>query len=324
MADATFMKTAASVPDAYTDLNSLQKLRNNPDQDKALRQVAEQFESMFLSLLLKNMRSANAVFEQDSPFNSNESGLVRDMYDQQLSLNMAQGKGTGLAEVLYRQLRGQYGSAEPVAPSADASGSMQTLLRRAQASGESAPATRVDTAEKTSATRSSVADTPAQFVEKLAPYAKAAAARLGVDPLVLIAQAALETGWGKQVLAKANGESSNNVFNIKSAENWQGESVSLQALEYQGGSVVRENSRFKAYGSMADSFSDFVELVQGNPRYAAANRSEEPRDFVQALHSGGYATDPHYTDKVLAVYNTLKAEFGPNATAPGTDPAEQS
>ncbi len=308
------INSAASVPDVYTDLQGLQRLRNNKDKDEALKQVAEQFESMFLSLLLKNMRNANAVFEQDSLFNSNESNIARDMYDNQLTLNIAHGKGTGLAESLYRQMSGNYGRSvsESGAGLNTNSASFDVLRRLRQVNSGNANATSgahagsmKPTMDTTATQRAPLAETPADFVEQLLPHARIAAKKLGADANVLVAQAALETGWGKYVLADANG-SSHNLFNIKANSGWQGNSVAVQAVEYRDGVAIREQSQFKKYDSVADSFDDFVALVQNSPRYADALRSAtDAQDFVQSLHQAGYATDPDYAKKVMSVYRDI-------------------
>lgn len=297
------MRAAVPTTDAYTDLQGLQRLRNNPDKDEALRQVAQQFESMFLSLMLKNMRQANAVFEEDSLFNSNESHLLRDMYDNQLSLNMAHSNSTGLAEVLYRQLSGQYGIA-PSSPDADAQGTTDWRdLRKAV----SEPRAAAQAEQTMSAQRAALADSPEDFVEQLMPHARAAADKLGTDAALLLAQAALETGWGKQVLADSKGVSSHNLFNIKANRDWSGGTLPVLAVEYKDGVAVREQSHFKTYASAAESFEDFVALIKNNSRYADAlgRGSDDVQGFIKSLHQAGYATDPHYARKVLSVYDDI-------------------
>lgn len=301
-------------PDVYTDLQGLQRLRANPDKDAALRQVAQQFESMFMSMLLKNMRQANAVFEEGGMFDNNESRLIRDMYDQQLSLTLSQNQGTGLADVLYRQMSGQYNTATPPATGADEAGAHVEGWRRgavtpannsASLTGNSTPAQPAGSVSN-AGQRAALAETPADFVERLLPFAQRAASQLGTDAKVLLAQAALETGWGKYVLADQHGASSNNVFNIKAKAGWTGETVAVQALEYRDGVAVREQSQFKKYAHLADSFDDFVELVKTSPRYREAlEAATDAEQFVRSLHAAGYATDPQYTDKVMSVYQDI-------------------
>ncbi|MEJ2444757.1 MAG: rod-binding protein [Exilibacterium sp.] len=105
--------------DSYTDLKGLQNLKQlgQQDQDQALRQLSRQFESLFLNMMLKSMRSASDVFGKDNELNSSEMKLHQEMFDHQLALNLSKGRGLGLADTLYRQLKGQYGSNSAAADS---------------------------------------------------------------------------------------------------------------------------------------------------------------------------------------------------------------
>ncbi|MGL5335201.1 MAG: flagellar assembly peptidoglycan hydrolase FlgJ, partial [Enterovibrio sp.] len=147
---------------------------------------------------------------------------------------------------------------------------------------------------------------PQDFVDSLLPHAKKAARALGVDPAILLAQAALETGWGKKVIAKGN-TSTHNLFNIKADPRWQGEKVTTQTLEVYGGIPVQERAAFRAYDSHAQSFDDYVDFLNNNPRYAnALSQTQQPELFIRGLHQAGYATDPLYEQKVLSVFNKIK------------------
>ncbi len=102
----TLAKSSFSRAQVYTDFAGLGELgaKGNAESSEALYEVAKQFESIFLSIALKSMRSANEAFAKDSYFDSSESNLYRDMLDQQLSLTLTQGQGMGLAQSLYNQL----------------------------------------------------------------------------------------------------------------------------------------------------------------------------------------------------------------------------
>ena len=148
------------------------------------------------------------------------------------------------------------------------------------------------------------------------PLAEKAAGMLGVSPSVLLAQAALETGWGKFVTRDtASGKSSFNLFNIKADSRWQGDAVQVQTLEYRGGVPEKEQARFRAYEDYADSFNDYVEFLQTNPRYQQAlEQAEDPGRFVRELHAAGYATDPEYATKIERIFNSdLLAALGAGA-----------
>lgn len=321
--------------DVYTDVRGLQNLKTGGDQDAALKKIAQQFESMFLHEMLKSMRKANEVFEEDSLTNGGDTGFYRDMYDQQLSLSLAQ-KGTGLADSIYRQLRSQYVS-QAAAPDRlpESLGDQPRLEVPAQKSlkpqfeqsnPRSAAKHEVPTPEFQ--TPNSVApslassDTPAaentasgsfesarEFVESILPHAKVAARILGVNPLVLTAQAALETGWGKYVIRDAGGESTHNLFNIKADSRWGGPKAQVNTLEYQDGVAVKERANFRSYGSFAESFADYVAFLQNNPRYekSLVNAGTD-EEFLTGLQQAGYATDPEYAQKILAITRQLGAD----------------
>ena len=296
---------------SYTDLNALQKIKLE-EKDEALKQVAKQFESLFLNMMLKSMRQANATFEEGSLFSGGDSEFYRDMHDQQLALNISEKSGgAGLADVLYRQLQRQYGEAS--SPHIDPA-SFNLPQRNASLD-------RVSPSSATPALRSSDFATPEDFIDLLSPYAQKAAQELGLDEDWLLAQAALETGWGKKVVAGDKGEASHNLFNIKADKRWQGEAVSTQTHEYHNGLRTPERAEFRRYDSIADSFSDYVAFLQNNHRYqeALAN-TRDGKAFVEKLQQAGYATDPHYSDKIAAVYEqvvTIKAQ--PRETRGGAD-----
>jgi flagellar protein FlgJ len=323
--DARFNRASVPAQDVYTDMRSLQNLKTEENQDEALKKIAQQFESMFLHEMLKTMRKANEVFEEDSLMNGGDTGFYRDMYDQQLSLSLAQ-KGTGLADSIYRQLRSQYASQQ-------SAGDKSGLEEIKQKSSMSLPVPRLKTtnslplAQSSSLTAVTRPDTtipetiipaapPAgvfesaeDFVHAIMPHAKAAARVLGVNPLLLTAQAALETGWGKFVIRDSSGASTHNLFNIKADNDWSGGRAQVNTLEYQDGVAIKERAHFRSYGSFAESFSDFVEFLKNNPRYekslAVAGEDEE---FVASLQRAGYATDPLYAEKILAIARQLRAD----------------
>lgn len=291
--------TSAAV---YTDFQGLTALKAEAREQspEALQAVAKQFEALFLQMMLKSMRDAGAG---DPLFDGEQTELYRDMYDKQLSLDMAD-KGIGLADVLVRQLQMKAGADTPgelvmpqrlassfarveaqiknVAPVADGSGNVVPL---AEASG--------------AASAEAVTESPQAFIRQLWPLAEKAAARIGASPEALLAQAALETGWGKAVIRHPDGGSSHNLFNIKADRRWDGESVAKQTLEYRDGVAAKEVARFRSYDSFADSFEDYVNFLQSNPRYAEALRqADDPKKFVRSLQDAGYATDPAYARKI--------------------------
>ena len=158
---------------------------------------------------------------------------------------------------------------------------------------------------------------PQEFVATMLPMAEAAAEKIGVDPRYLVAQAALETGWGKSIIRTRDGDSSHNLFGIKSHGSWEGESARVLTTEYKGGKAVKEAASFRAYDSYAQSFDDYVSFLQNNGRYEKAlSSTENPERFVKELQQAGYATDPHYARKIsqiarkMQTYQTIAAADG--------------
>ena len=138
----------------------------------------------------------------------------------------------------------------------------------------------------------------------------------GIPARFLVAQAALETGWGKFELKNADGSPSHNLFNIKAGKRWAGDTVSTATTEYSNGVATRENARFRSYGSYADSFRDYARLIGSNPRYAAVVGQDDATTFARGLQAAGYATDPNYADKLARIINgnTLRTALAASTT----------
>ena len=322
-----------AVTDVYTDLNGLQNLKVEKNNEVALKKVSEQFESMFINMLMKNMRAANQVFSEGNMFDSQESKFYRDMHDQQLSLSLAHGRGFGIADAMYRQLSNAYGvgdsprtrevQLEPQTPSQTTAKNtpvpasieespmleMSKLLLNNKVTDNqtaSESATNSDS-DPIDTKRSRIADSPEDFISKVLAGAKKAAEALGVEPEVLVAQAALETGWGKKVFAQESGESTFNLFNIKADQRWQGDRVSTDTLEFLGGKFSAVAAQFRSYSSIQDSFDDFTQFISNNGRYQQAlDNNSGGLDFIEGIHKAGYATDPSYVDKIASVYQRVK------------------
>jgi peptidoglycan hydrolase FlgJ len=172
------------------------------------------------------------------------------------------------------------------------------------ASSGARPSVRVPLVTSANAFRTP--SSPEEFVQQLWPCAEEAGRELGVNPAHLLAQAALETGWGKSLPCDANGNPSFNFFGIKAGTSWQGESVNVRTLEFEGGLPTPKQARFRAYESAADSFRDYVALLRDSPRYAAAlNTGNDAQAFATALQHAGYATDPGYARKIVAIAQNL-------------------
>jgi len=143
---------------------------------------------------------------------------------------------------------------------------------------------------------------PQEFIEALLPHAEKAAKELGIPARVLVAQAALETGWGRHQIRNADGSSSYNLFGIKANAGWSGDRVTTQTNEFEGGRFEKQSAQFRAYGSIAEAFDDYAHFLKSNPRYGDALRHQgSAHQFVSGLQKAGYATDPGYASKILRI-----------------------
>lgn len=298
--------------DTYTDLSGLDRVRkqSREDPEKALDQVAKQFEGMFLNMVLKSMREANLG---EGLFSSNAVKTHQQMYDSQIALQLSGGDRLGFAKALKNQLAPMVGVSKE--SQADLPVTAGTLVNRADAirrfngpsptaapSAASAPAnTKQVTAE------SGKINSPTEFVERLLPAAKQAAAKLGVAPEVLVAQAAHETGWGKFLPKHENGESSHNLFGIKAGSSWQGDRVNKSTLEVIDGVTQKQRADFRAYPSFEACLDDYAGLIKGYSRYSdAIENADSAKGYLKGLQSGGYATDPNYADRILELLNSQR------------------
>jgi peptidoglycan hydrolase FlgJ len=293
---------AAQSLSTWTDLSGFSALRHEAETDQGgtLPAVARQFESMFTQMVLKSMRDANFG---DPLFESQAGDEWQDMYDQQLSLNLSQhGKGLGIADMLIRQLGGhdknQSGEHKAGVVDPSAAGLVDGWKQRLYEVGD---ATR-------SAGNAAMAWLPADaeaFVRELAPQASIVAKELGLSLRTVLAQAALETQWGKRMPTHPDGSSSFNLFGIKAGGGWGGPRVNVPTVEYEGGIAVRKQAQFRSYKSTTDSLADYADLISKDPRYAQARgRGDDVLGYARALIEGGYATDPDYAGKVAAIANS--------------------
>lgn len=316
----------------YHDLTSLAQLKHKSDDDAALKQAAKQFESIFMGMLLSSMRKANEVFEDDGVLNSNATKFYQDMYDKQLSTELSEKGSLGLADLLVQQLRPVKGKVTPAAmlkvpteaaPVPDKTAGTETLpiastavRKPTETPAPVVAATPTVVAAPTVITETLMSEpktdhsdwtfeSPGEFIEKLMPAARQAAQKLGLEPLALLAQAALETGWGQRTFKTAEGNNSFNFFGIKAHNSWQGDVAVVDTLEYRQGVAQKEKAKFRAYESPEQSLQDYVDFIKSNPRYQqAVAMADNPKAYFQQLQAAGYATDPNYAQKILSVFNS--------------------
>lgn len=276
------MSLPVNAPSHYADFQGLESLKASAraNEDKALRETARQFESLFTHMILKAMREAS---QSEGMGDSEDVKFYQDMYDQQLAVQMSKGNGLGLATRLIEQL------------------TRASAVRPAEG-----PTPAPASAPATIASDSSSTNQRAEFVQRIRPQAEQVAARLGVATESVIAQAALETGWGRSIPADSTG-SSNNLFGIKANSNWQGARVASLTQEHSANGMRQVVEPFRAYRSVAESVSDYADLLGNSRRYAAVrNTGQDVHAFATALKRGGYATDPDYVQKIVATADSVR------------------
>ncbi|KTC74686.1 muramidase, peptidoglycan hydrolase FlgJ [Legionella birminghamensis] len=278
---------------AISDFKQLNDLRYKAQTDsrQALPEVSKQFEAIFLQSMLKSMRMSQHFIDDNNPLRGRHQETFQEMLDGQYVSNITSGQSIGLATMLAQQLGKTLGDAQAKTDT----GAMQPISADRYITGLH-PASPSTSPEK--------AGTIDEFVKSVWPYARQAASLIGLDPKVLMAQAALETGWGKHIIKDANGLSSNNLFNIKGAGSDQENSVEVSTTEYIANTPIKMNASFKRYATPGHSFSDYISLIKGNSRYEAAlANTANPERYINELHQAGYATDPSYASKILSIYN---------------------
>jgi flagellar protein FlgJ len=265
-------------------LNSVRVQANNSNTQDGLKAAARQFETYFLQMMLKSMRD---TVPQDSIFGSQETKEFTDMLDQQVSQSISQTKGIGMADTLIAQIQRSL-------PQSKDSVTVSPVNYDLPAVGKTQPVVLPTAANQSAANN---------FVSQFTPYATQAAQALGVSPQAVLAQAALESGWGKKSLTTADGSNSYNLFNLKAGSDWTGKTVTQDVSEYKNGHIVKSTEKFRAYDSYTEAFTDYAKLIGNSPRYASA-LNQDASGFAAGLQQGGFATDPNYSSKIMNVINS--------------------
>lgn len=343
-------------PSLYTDISGLGKLKLSAREQApdAIKKVAGQFESVFLNMMMKSMRQAKL---SEGILDTQQSNFYRDMYDQQLTMQLAEKPGLGLADFIVKQLSPKQvadankgidtylnqSSLNPFAGVPTNATGQPPALSKTSEYGNAMDASGLASLERTLAALEKFSlrevksvqgqndewqtlktggtqpiGTKQEFMQQLLPHARQAASELGVDANLLIAQAALETGWGQGVIKNGQGESSFNLFNIKADKSWQGKQTKTLTVEMDGGVVRKEVAGFRSYASYKHSFDDYVSFIKSNPRYSEAlKKAANPVQYIYELQQAGYATDPKYAEKIINIYNAQRAENNSSAKAAG-------
>jgi flagellar protein FlgJ len=292
-------------------------VRSSPQE--GMKQASKQFEVMFMQMVLKSMREATP---SDSMFSSQQEKMYTSMLDQQLSQNLS-GRGLGLAEKMFAQLSRSAGvdadQAEAGAVSADrlpgAPGAVAPKIALAPLAAQPASmsgsrTTDLSLYETTTAqatlSRSVLPQAHVeQFVSRMLPAAQRASQASGVPAQLIMAQAALESGWGRREIRLEDGSSSFNVFGIKADRSWKGAVAEAATTEYVNGVAQKTRATFRAYGSYEEAFTDYARFLATNPRYANVLATENPAEAAHGLQRAGYATDPGYGGKLVRIMQQM-------------------
>ncbi len=260
-----------------------------PARESDAMTAARQFEALFVKQLLAEVKISGSIGGEEGA----RSDFVDSMWRDQISKHMSeQGQGLGLAQVIARQLDGS-------AATQRADGGLKMVSIQQPGRQAEPPGLRL---YQNLLPESPQFSDAGEFVRALKPHIEKAAAQLGVSPRVLMAQAALETGWGQHMPSDEQGRSSHNLFGIKADGAWRGQVAQAQTREFDGQSMQTQRDGFRAYAGLEHSVDDYVRFLQGNPRYQQAlQHGGSDKNFVQGLKSAGYATDPQYVEKVFDV-----------------------
>ncbi|MDR6886924.1 MULTISPECIES: flagellar assembly peptidoglycan hydrolase FlgJ [Variovorax] len=306
-------------------------VRNSPDE--GLKQVSRQFEALFMNMVLKSMREATP---SSGLLENRDEKVYLSMLDQQLAQNLS-GRGVGLAEAMLAQLsrsaasggesesgvEGMSLAPRPGFPITPQSGiplgsAPSSFAPASAASSSAAPSSSVPARQAAAPVDLSIyqrnSERPAaaaavaslqgnvdSFVQRMGGSAQVASAASGVPAPLILAQAALESGWGKREIRADDGTQSFNLFGIKADRSWKGPVVETTTTEYVDGEPQRVRAKFRAYASYDEAFTDYAKFITRNPRYANVLAADTPAEAAHGLQKAGYATDPQYGQKLVRI-----------------------
>lgn len=292
-------------------------VRTSPQE--GMKQASKQFEVMFMQMVLKSMREATP---SDGMFSSQQEKLYTSMLDQQLAQNLS-GRGLRLAEAMFAQL-GRTMGGEVTQPSSGAVPVDKLMGVPSTQTPKMAPAPQTVSDAAMSMTRApdfsfyEAATAQAtfsrsvlpqahveQFVSRMLPAAQRASQESGVPAQLIMAQAALESGWGRREIRADDGKTSYNLFGIKADKSWKGPVVEAMTTEYVNGVAQKTQAIFRAYGSYEESFSDYARFLTSNPRYANVLATQDAAEAAHGLQRAGYATDPQYAGKLVRIMKQM-------------------
>ena len=253
---------------------------------------------MFVQMMLKSMRAA---LPQDGELSTEQTKLYTSMYDQQIAQDMS--GSLGIADMLVQQLSGNKTSipdsvgTTPMALDGETIQSMpvralEQVMRRAM--------------PRIPQNGSPMPTSNGEFVTQLSGAARAVSQQSGIPHQLIVAQAALESGWGQREIPTTDGSRSFNLFGIKAGLCNDTATTEISTTEFENGVAHKVKAKFRVYGSYLEAISDYVQLLTNNPRYANVTSANTPEQAAHALQKAGYATDPNYASKLVQVIGQIK------------------
>ena len=295
------MNDTQSLVNAAYDSRSLNDLKREAAADpkgKAM-QVAKQVEGMFVQMMMKSMRAA---LPQDGLLSNDQTRLFTSMYDQQIAQDIGK-RGLGMADIIVKQM-------QPAQEPDETAGTVPMKLDNSFIYSN-LPSNQLEQMVRKAVPRlpvspSSLPSDSNDFIAQLAQPAQVASQQSGIPHHLILAQAALESGWGQRQILTRDGKPSFNVFGIKASGDWKGETTDIMTTEYEGGVAKKVRASFRVYGSYMEALSDYVKLLSNNPRYAAVANAPSAEQGARALQAAGYATDPKYAQKLVGMIQQFK------------------
>ncbi|RPH20883.1 flagellar assembly peptidoglycan hydrolase FlgJ [Buttiauxella warmboldiae] len=290
-----------SLANAAWDANSLNELKAKTGQDPKgnMKSVARQVEGMFVQMMLKSMREA---LPKDGLFSSEQTRMYTSIYDQQIAQQLS-AKGLGLADMMVEQMGGSAAPQEETGKvpmkfdwQTVSSFQNQTLSKMVRQAIPQPPSNE-----------EALSGDSKDFLAQLSLPARLASEQSGIPHHLILAQAALESGWGQRQILTEKGEPSFNLFGVKASGSWKGPVTEITTTEYENGEAKKVKAKFRVYSSYLEALSDYVGLLTRNPRYAAVTNANSAEQGAQALQNAGYATDPNYARKLTGMIGQMKA-----------------
>jgi len=325
------------------DIQGLQALNNDHiEKNTALKKAAHQFEGIFLRQLLASMRKVNDIFKKDSLFDSKSSDFYQGMWDDQMAIQLSKNSQGSIADLLVKQLT-QVPMATlphlhslPVTSSHQAEkpqplNNLNSRVEPIHHLNKMVKSSHNPSLNQVSPTSSHVVEdittyqTPQlqptepqsfssrqEFIDFMKPLVQEASQLLGIKPQFLMAQAALETGWGQHLIQSQQFGSSKNLFNIKNKSDWEGKTTTKVSVEFDGNKFTKKTSKFRVYDSFKQSIQDFVNFISSSSRYKNLLKTgQQMGQYLKAIQESGYATDPGYSQKLMTILksNIMQKNF---------------